>query len=166
MASNHRSTSLGSALRYRGREGMWTWLLHRVTGLGILLFLVIHVVDTALVIYWPELYDHALALYKNALFRVAEVGIFFAVLFHAANGLRIIVQDFWPATMLRQRQMAWAAAIVVLLAMVPVSYLMLRPLFGGPEPGVERHEQRMRERGTAPAEGTVAEAAPAPAEGL
>jgi succinate dehydrogenase / fumarate reductase cytochrome b subunit len=166
MASNHRSTSLGSALRYRGREGMWTWLLHRVTGLGILLFLVIHVVDTALVIYWPELYDHALALYKNALFRVAEVGIFFAVLFHAANGLRIIVQDFWPSTMLRQRQMAWAAAIVVLLAMVPVSYLMLRPLFGGPEPGVERHEQRMRERGAAPAEGTVAEAAPAPAEGL
>lgn len=163
MASNGRSTSLGSALRYRGREGMWTWLLHRVTGLGILLFLVIHVVDTALVIYWPELYDHALAIYKNALFRVSEVGIFFAVLFHAANGLRIIVQDFWPSTMLRQRQMAWAVAVVVLIAMIPVSYLMLRPLFGGPEPGVERHEERMRQRGEV-VDGTVAEAAAPAAE--
>jgi succinate dehydrogenase / fumarate reductase cytochrome b subunit len=164
MASNHRSTSLGSALRYRGREGMWTWLLHRVTGLGILLFLVIHVVDTALVIYWPEMYDSALRIYKNPFFRVSEVGIFFAVLFHAANGLRIIVQDFWPSTMLRQRQMAWAAAVVVLLAMIPVSYLMLRPLFGGPEPGVERHEERLRARQASP--GTAAAAPAASAEAL
>ena len=141
MAHTNRSTSFGSALRYRGREGMWTWILHRVTGLGILLFLIIHVVDTALVIYWPGLYDHALDLYKSSFFRVAEVAIFFSVLFHAFNGLRIIIQDFWPTTMVRQRQMTWAVAVLVVLCIVPAAWLMLRPILGlGPEPGSGRVE--------------------------
>ena len=139
MAQSHRSTSFSSALRYRGREGMWTWILHRVTGLGILLFLIIHVVDTGIVIYRPDLYDDALNIYKSAFFRFAEVAIFFSVLFHAFNGLRIIIQDFWPMTMLRQRQMVWAVATVVVLTILPVAWLMLRPVFGlGPEPGSER----------------------------
>ena len=141
MAYTHRSTSLASALRYRGREGMWTWILHRVTGLGVLLFLLIHVFDTAIVIYWPDLYEHALNLYKAPLFRFAELLIFFSVLFHAANGLRIVVQDFWPQTMLRQRQLVWGVAVVVVVAILPIAYYMLRPIFGlGPEPGADRYE--------------------------
>lgn len=141
MAQSHRSTSLASALRYRGREGMWTWILHRVTGLGILLFLIIHVVDTGIVIYRPDLYDEALNVYKSGFFRFAEVAIFFSVLFHAFNGLRIIIQDFWPMTMLRQRQMVWAVAVVVVLTILPVAWLMLRPVFHmGREPGADRAE--------------------------
>ena len=85
MAKDYRARSLGAALRYRGREGMWSWLLHRFTGLGVLLFLVVHVVDTGLVIYSPEFYDHALAIYKHPVFRIAELAIFFSVLFHAFN---------------------------------------------------------------------------------
>src|SRR3712207_2530031 len=99
MAVEYRSTSLGSALRYKGREGMWTWILHRLTGLGILFFLVIHVVDTGIIIYRPDWYDHALSLYRHPLFRLGELAIVFSVLFHAVNGLRIIVQDFRPVVM-------------------------------------------------------------------
>ncbi len=142
MAS--RNTGFGTALRYKGREGMWTWLLHRATGLGILLFLLVHVVDTAAVIYWPEFYDASLNLYRHPVFRVAEVGIFFAVLFHALNGLRIIIQDFWPRTMHRQRQLVYAVTALTALTILPVAYLMLRPLWGGPEPGEERHRERMQ----------------------
>src|SRR5690606_39265823 len=100
-----RNRGLTTAIRYRGREGMWTWMLHRATGLGVLFFLIIHVVETAAIIYSPAFYDEALELYKNPLFRLAELLIFFSVLFHAANGLRIIVQDFWPLVMQRQRQL-------------------------------------------------------------
>lgn len=152
MAKDFRTRSVGAALRYRGREGMWTWILHRVTGLGILLFLIIHVVDTALVVYDPSLYDAALELYKHPVFRFAELAIFFAVLFHAVNGLRIVVQDFWPLVMERQRQLAWATAVVVVLAMVPVTWLMVAPLFGwADEPGTGRHLERCREHAESPA---------------
>lgn len=147
-----RARSLGTALRYRGREGMWTWILHRATGLGILLFLIIHVVDTGLIIYSPEFYDRALELYKHPLFRFAELAIFFSVLFHAVNGLRIIVQDFWPIVMERQRQLVWVGVAVVVLAMIPISWIMLAPLFGlADEPGTARHLERCLETPTAPA---------------
>ena len=148
MASEFRARSLGSALRYKGNAGMWTWLLHRVTGLGILAFLIIHVADTAIVVYNPEFYDHTLDIYRSPLFRVAELAIFFAVVYHALNGLRIIIQDFWPIAMMHQRRLAWAAAGITAVAILPVAWIMLAPLVGlRPEPGVERHERRMRERG-------------------
>src|SRR5579875_3770564 len=39
---------MGEGLRYGGGVGQWSWLIHRLTGLGVLLFLVIHIVDTFL----------------------------------------------------------------------------------------------------------------------
>ena len=152
MAIVDRARSLGAALSYKGREGMWSWILHRLTGLGVLFFLIIHVVETAMVIYSPGLYDDFLETYKNPFFRVAELLIIFSVLFHAVNGLRIIVQDFWPTVMLRQRQLTYATAIIVVLGMIPVTWIMLAPLFGwADEPGVERHEIRCQAQPDAPA---------------
>jgi succinate dehydrogenase / fumarate reductase cytochrome b subunit len=131
---------------------MWTWLLHRATGLGVLLFLIVHVIETAAIIYSPTFYDHALAVYKSPFFRLAELLIFFSVLFHAVNGLRIVVQDFWPIVMQQQRQLAWATAGIVLVAMLPISWMMLAPMLGwAEEPGVERHLERCRALPDAPA---------------
>ena len=42
---------------YKGQSGMWSWLLHRVTGLGILLFLFVHIVDISLLGFGPVVYD-------------------------------------------------------------------------------------------------------------
>jgi len=152
MAVEYRSRSLGTALRYKGREGMWTWILHRLTGLGILLFLIVHVVETGLIIYSPAFYDDAIRLYQNPFFRAAELGIFFAVIFHAANGLRIVIQDFWPMVMQRQRQLALAVAVITVIAMIPVTWMMMGPIFGlREEPGVVRHEQRCAVQPDAPA---------------
>lgn len=152
MATATRSLSLGSAVRYRGREGMWTWILHRVTGLGVLFFLMLHIAETATVIYWPDFYDTLLDGYKTPLFRLAELVIFFSVLYHALNGLRIVVQDFWPRAMRFQRQLVWTVAAVTALGMVPVTWIMLAPMFGlAEEPGVERHRERCLERPDAPA---------------
>ena len=49
---------------YRGKEGYWLWVLHRATGVGIFLFLAIHIVDTLLV-FWPSLYDAVTGLYRH-----------------------------------------------------------------------------------------------------
>ena len=145
MATAHKLRSLGSALRYRGRTGMWTWVLHRATGLGILAFLVIHVVDTAVVIYWPDFYDHTLDLYRSPFFRVAELLIFFSVLYHALNGLRIIVQDFWPLVMRHQQRLALGVGVATAVLILPVAWIMLGPIFGlREEPGAERHRARVR----------------------
>ena len=80
---------------YRGREGMWSWVLHRITGIGIYFFLLVHILDTALVRVSPEAYNAVIGAYQTPLMGVAEIGLVGAVVFHAFNGLRIILVDFW-----------------------------------------------------------------------
>ena len=106
---------------YRGREGMWTWVLHRVSGVAILFFLFVHVLDTALVNVSPELYDAVIETYKTPIVGLLEMGLAVLVIFHALNGLRIMLFDFWSRGVALQRQMLYAQAVLfVLLATPPV----------------------------------------------
>jgi succinate dehydrogenase / fumarate reductase cytochrome b subunit len=92
---------------YRGREGMWSWVAHRVTGVLIFFFLFAHVLDTALVRVSPEAYDQTIEIYKNPVVNIMEYGLVGAILFHALNGLRIIAVDFWEKGPRYQKQMFW-----------------------------------------------------------
>lgn len=92
---------------YRGREGMWSWVLHRITGVAIFFFLLVHVLDTALIRVSPEAYDAVIGTYKNPLMGMGEVVLVAAIAYHAFNGLRIIVVDFWSKGAKYQRQMWW-----------------------------------------------------------
>lgn len=104
---------------YRGSEGMWSWVAHRITGVLIFFFLLVHVLDTALVRVSPEAYDTVMESYKNPVVGLGEAGLVAAVLFHAFNGLRIIAVDFWAQGPRYQRQMLWAVLALWAAAMVP-----------------------------------------------
>lgn len=110
---------------YRGREGMWSWVAHRVTGVLIFFFLFAHVLDTALVRVDPEAYDVVIATYKNPVVNLLEVGLVGAVLFHALNGLRIMAVDFWERGPRLQRQMLWVVVALWLVVMVPGTFFMV-----------------------------------------
>lgn len=114
---------------YRGREGMWSWVLHRVAGVGIFIFLMAHIVDTSFVGWSAKLYDHTVALYRNPIGRIGEIILIGAVLFHASNGVRIIVIDFIPKATRVQRQLFWAAAAVFLALFVPGAVILARAIF-------------------------------------
>jgi succinate dehydrogenase / fumarate reductase cytochrome b subunit len=111
---------------YRGGEGMWTWVLHRITGVGVFFFLLVHVLDTALVRVSPEAYDLVIATYKTPIVNLLEVGLVGAVLYHALNGLRVILVDFWSRGPRYQRQMTWGIAIVWVALMVPGTFFMIK----------------------------------------
>ena len=51
--------------RYRGGEGMLAWAFHRIAGVAIWAFLVLHVVDIFLVGAAPDTYDTLLAIYAE-----------------------------------------------------------------------------------------------------
>ncbi|MDY0830306.1 succinate dehydrogenase, cytochrome b556 subunit [Microbacterium sp. BG28] len=92
---------------YRGNEGMWSWVLHRITGVSIFFFLLVHVLDTALIRVSPEAYDAVIGTYKNPVMGIGEVVLVAAIAYHAYNGLRIIVVDFWSKGARYQRQLWW-----------------------------------------------------------
>lgn len=114
---------------YRGREGMWSWVAHRITGVLTFFFLFAHVLDTALVRVSPESYDKVIDTYKNPFVNLMEIGLVGAVLFHALNGLRIIAIDFWSRGPRLQRQLLWAIVVVWVVVMVPGAFFMFKHSF-------------------------------------
>ena len=116
---------------YRGREGMWTWVAHRITGVLIFFFLLAHVIDTAMVRVSPEAYNAAVETYKNPVVGLMEVGLVAAVLFHALNGIRVVLVDFWSNGPRYQRQMSYGVIGLFVVLFVPFVIRHLSNVFGG-----------------------------------
>jgi succinate dehydrogenase / fumarate reductase, cytochrome b subunit len=116
--------TLTETLRYRGAVGQWSWVMHRLTGLGVIFFLILHVVDTSWAVFYPELYVRAIASYQSPLFTLGEFGLVFAVVYHAYNGLRIIIFDYKPQWWRHQREAAKWVVIGTLVTLIPVFLIM------------------------------------------
>ena len=117
-------------LRYRGSEGMLAWAFHRISGVAIWLFILLHVLDIWLAGVNPQLYDDVLQVYASPIGRVFETLLGAALLYHALNGLRIIILDFWPSMTRYHKQLwylNWALFVVIGL---PIMLQIMAPAFG------------------------------------
>ena len=124
-------TTLTGYAGYRGREGHWSFLLHRITGLGTGLFLTSHILDIAFVYLAPNLFMDAIKLYQSTLFGIGEIGLVFCVFFHGVNGLRIAYIDMIkPAawTITKQRNWTRTTLIIALILWLPATFVMVRNL--------------------------------------
>ncbi|WP_414672850.1 succinate dehydrogenase, cytochrome b556 subunit [Lacisediminihabitans sp.] len=97
---------------------MWSWVLHRITGVAIFFFLLVHILDTSLVRISPQAYNAVINTYKTPIMGLGEAALVGAIGFHALNGLRIILIDFWSVGTRHQRLIFWivVALWVVLMA--------------------------------------------------
>jgi succinate dehydrogenase / fumarate reductase cytochrome b subunit len=103
---------------YRGREGMWSWVLHRITGVAIFFFLLVHILDTALVRVSPEAYNAVIGTYQTPIMGLGEVALVGAIVFHAFNGLRIILVDFWSWATRNQKVLFYVVVVLWVLTML------------------------------------------------
>jgi succinate dehydrogenase / fumarate reductase cytochrome b subunit len=113
---------------YKGQSGMWSWLLHRVTGLGILLFLFIHIVDVSLLGFGPRVYNEGIALFDSVIVRFLSLALIGAVLLHAFNGIRIMVIDFWSKGVRYQVLMFVAVLVLTVVGFIPLAYFVVEPI--------------------------------------
>lgn len=118
-------TTVTETLRYRGKVGQWSWVLHRVTGLGTLLFLCLHIIDTSWAAFYPDLYTDAIRAYQSPLFTIGEFFLVACVVYHAFNGLRIALFDFKPGWWKYQQRAATIVFGVTILVLIPTFVIML-----------------------------------------
>ena len=116
------------AIRYRGRSGHYSWIAHRLTGLGILAFFIIHIWDTANARFWPEGYIWTIEFFKHPFWGVSEVGLMGAVLYHAFNGIRITILDFKPELWRLQARSATLVWLLFLLIFIPIAIYQVNDL--------------------------------------
>ena len=111
---------------YRGQSGMWLWVLHRLTGVGILAFLFLHIADTYLVGLGPSYYNDLVFLYKHWAFRFLEWLLVGAVLYHAINGMRVIALDFWESAISQHKQLYYGTLGLFFVLWIPAGIFMLK----------------------------------------
>lgn len=121
--------AMTNLITYRGGVSQLSYVLHRVTGLGVLLFLTIHVVDTSTVFFFPSLYADAIAIYRSVPFMIGEIFLVFSVIYHGVNGARIAVFDLFLVNRWEGRtpdnSVIWTMAISILL-WLPAAFIMGR----------------------------------------
>jgi len=113
-----------------GYRVSWTqlaWFGHRASGLGVLLFLFLHIVETSTVLLGPEVYDFTQTFYANLPAKIGEVLLMAALVYHSLNGLRVIVMDFWPASTIYYRPLTYGVIAATVVSMVPLGAIILTP---------------------------------------
>jgi len=125
-----KSTFNGLA-RYQGQIGQLSFILHRLTGLGTLLFLSVHILDTSTVYFFPSLYEEAINLYRSTPFIIGEIFLVFSVIYHGVNGVRIAIFDLFSPESWRassQSKTALVTLAIAILLWLPAAFIMGRNL--------------------------------------
>lgn len=120
-----RNVSLATALRYKGKGPMLTFILHRIGGAGMAIFISTHILASAL---GGEIGNFINDIYMSWIFQII---IFFFVMFHAINGLRITILDLWPPLLEHQREAIWVEWAFFLPLYAFAVYSILSAAFGG-----------------------------------
>jgi succinate dehydrogenase / fumarate reductase cytochrome b subunit len=116
---------------YGLRSGQLSFILHRLTGLGTLLFLSVHILDTSTVYFFPQLYEHAIAIYRTTPMMLGEIVLVFCVIYHGVNGARIALFDLFSPRGWRtqpQQKTALATLVVAILLWLPAAFVMGRSM--------------------------------------
>ena len=115
---------------YRGREGQLAWMLHRVTGVGVFLFLALHITNIFLMAFPADAFNSLLAFYHAFLFKLVIVfGLYLGLLYHGLNGIRVLIVDLVPGAARYQAPM-WRIQLLIFLALyVPSAAILLARMF-------------------------------------
>lgn len=107
----------------------WAFYAHRISGVAIFAFLALHLVDVGLIAISPDLYDEVHSLYGSTPMRLFEVALLAGILWHACNGLRLLVLDVFDVGLRGSERMLWAALVVTVALTLPAAVVILGPAF-------------------------------------
>ena len=128
MALNRRVGLIAGA-KYKGGGPMLAWILHRISGLGIILFVALHVIASFL----TQQMGSDLGISINIIYQSIYFQLFivFCAIFHGVNGFRIIVLDIWPRFIRYQKEATWLEWFVILPLYILIAFIMIQRFLAG-----------------------------------
>lgn len=119
---------------YAGRYSVerYLYLVHRVTGIGLVFYLLLHIIETGQRMAGEAAWSALMALFASPPFKLLEYVLFAAFVFHACNGVRLLLAELgfflghpveptypYPSSVRRHRPLTLAlmlfSAVIVLL---------------------------------------------------
>lgn len=99
-------------MAYKWRTGSLAWLLHRITGAILTLYLFAHFYVLSS-LKDPERFESIMSMTKNPLVKLGELGLLVVVAAHTLNGIRVTVLELGVAGR-HQKSLFWSATALVL----------------------------------------------------
>lgn len=121
-----RAQMRGEALIYSGGSGQYAWALHRASGIGILFFLLVHIIDISLIGLGKDLYDASVAFYAQPALVPMEILLVGALIYHALNGIRVMTIDFTKEGYRRERSSFAVVMFLTILLTLPSAWLIFQ----------------------------------------
>lgn len=122
---------------FGGRWGVERYLftLHRITGLGLLFYFVLHILVTTSRVFGKNAWEIWMGFLQSPVFKVGEFLVFAGFVFHAVNGIRLILIELglavgraeepvypYSSSINTQRPLMLAAMIVAVILILTGSY--------------------------------------------
>jgi succinate dehydrogenase / fumarate reductase cytochrome b subunit len=114
----------GYDLSYYNFIGSWAWIIHRLSGLLLTFYLTLHLWVVNTLTQGPDTFNRVMNFLSSPLFKYLEVGLWAVILFHAFNGVRIIIVDFFKGSLLQKKLFFLMISLAFILWAVG-SYLIL-----------------------------------------
>jgi succinate dehydrogenase / fumarate reductase cytochrome b subunit len=124
-----RKVGLIAGAKYKGGGPMGAWILHRISGLGIIIFVSLHVLASFL----TQQMGSDLGIFVNIIYESIYFQLFivFCAIFHGVNGFRIILLDIWPRLIRYQKESTWLEWFVILPLYILTAFIMIRRSLAG-----------------------------------
>ena len=106
------------------RVGMWAFILHRITGLALVFYIILHIFVIATVNWGAGAFDQIMRRLTSPTFVVLDIGLVAAVLFHGLNGIRILLFDLGYGIK-RQQAIFWGVMAVATIVFAFAAYASL-----------------------------------------
>jgi succinate dehydrogenase / fumarate reductase, cytochrome b subunit len=102
-------------INYRKHTGSWAWILHRLTGLGLTIYIMIHIIALTGLLKGEGAFNEEMAMFKSPLFLFGEWLLGSLVMFHSLNGVRIVLVDFGNGAKYHKQLLAFVYIISILM---------------------------------------------------
>ena len=110
-------------MRYRWQVGFWAFLLMRISGVAIAVYLILHIFVLSHLLDGQAAFDELMKTMQNPLFRFFELALWGGVIYHVVNGVRIFWIDFASGAKAQEAwfwAMACVGAVVFILGAIPM----------------------------------------------
>ena len=118
-------------VRYKLHPGYVAWILHRVTGVLLGLYLFLHIWVIHHLSQGEQAFNEVMAVVQSPLFHLLDIGLLGTVVYHGLNGLRVVFIDYGNLAKREiMRKAVYAVFVVSAVLILAGAIPMVRLAFG------------------------------------
>ncbi len=106
-------------LYYKRHLGSWAWIVHRLSGIALVFYLVLHLWELHMLGYArPDAFNQQMLVFQSIPFKFLEWCLLGVVLVHALNGIRVMIVDLWGGARYHKKLLGWLTLAFVVLMLL------------------------------------------------